>query len=101
MEVGRNAVAQFLHGVNTGGLEELGKLTGYALDAEEIGMVCPFQNQFLGNTCLFSQLFTAFLRGSLFEQFFGSFHTCHAKLIGVHVANAFDIDNFVRQNGGI
>lgn len=39
MEVGGHAVAQLLDGVDAGGLEQFGKLSGHTLDAEEVGVV--------------------------------------------------------------
>ena len=43
VKVGRNAMFEFFHGVNTCSFEELGKLTGNAVDAEQVGLVGPFK----------------------------------------------------------
>ena len=40
-----HAMAELLHGVNTGSFEQLGKLRTYTIDAEQVAMVCPLQNQ--------------------------------------------------------
>ena len=49
-KVGGYAVAQLLDGVHAGSLEQLGELRADAVDAEQVGMVGPPQDQFLGDT---------------------------------------------------
>lgn len=40
-EVRGVAVAEFLHGIHTGGLEQFGELRADAVDAEQVGVVDP------------------------------------------------------------
>ena len=44
-------VTELLHGVNPGLLQQFRELRTYAIDAEQVGMVCPAEDQFLGDAC--------------------------------------------------
>ena len=44
LEVGGNAMAEFLDCVDSGSFKQFGKLAGNAFDAEQIGVVGPFQD---------------------------------------------------------
>ncbi len=46
LEIGRNPVGEFLYGVYTGGFQQFGELPCHTFDAEQVGMVCPFQDEF-------------------------------------------------------
>ena len=61
-EIGGNAMTQFLHGVNTGGLQQLSELRADAIDTEQVGMVGPLENQFLADAGFFGYDFAS--RGS-------------------------------------
>ena len=49
---------QFLDGVHTAGLQQFSKLRTYTIDAIQIAMVSPLQNQLAADTCLFLQCLT-------------------------------------------
>ena len=51
MEVGRDAVAQLLAGVDSRSLKQFGELAGHPFDAEQVGVIDPFQHQFRGDYC--------------------------------------------------
>jgi hypothetical protein len=42
-------VAELLNGVNASSLQQLSELGAYALDAEQISVICPFQDKLSGN----------------------------------------------------
>ena len=48
-----HAMTEFLHGINTSSFEQLGKLRTYTVDAEQVGMVGPAQDELLADACLF------------------------------------------------
>ena len=64
-----HAMTELLHGVNTSGLEQLGELRSYTVDAEQVGMVGPLQDEFLADASLLCQGLTSLRGSTLLEQF--------------------------------
>ena len=98
VEVGGDAVAELLDGVHTGGLEQLGELAGDALDAEEVGMVGPLEDELLADARGLGGLLAAALGGALGQQVVRGLQTGGFQLGGVHVADAFDLFKLVCHN---
>ena len=91
-------VTELLDGVDACLLQQLGKLWPNAIDAEEVGMVRPAQNQFLTDACCFSQLLATLGGGALLEQFTYFVDTCGNEFLCINVAYTFDVDNLVIHN---
>ena len=91
-------VTELLHGVNTCLLQQLGKLRTYAVDAEQVGMVRPAQNQFLADFCCFCQSLAALGVCTLLEQFAYLVDTSGCQLLCIDVAYTFDVNNLVIHN---
>lgn len=95
LEVGGNTVAEFLYGVNAGSFEEFGKLTCHAFDAEEVGVVDPFEDEFAGNAGSFGYFFAAFAGSAFFKKLLSGFDAGSLEFFGVSWADAFDFFDFV------
>ena len=92
------AMTELLDGVDASLLEQLRELRAYAVDAEQVGMVGPAQNQFLADACGLCQLFAALGGSALLEQFAYFVDTCGNQLLCINVAYTFDVDNLVIHN---
>ena len=91
-------MAELLDGVNAGSFEQLGKLWAYAVDAEEVGMVRPAQNELLADARGLSQ-FLAYLGGSSFvKQLADLINSGSLQFLGVNLAYTFDVNNLVIHN---
>ena len=60
LQVFWHAVTEFLHGVHAGSFQKFSKLRTYALDAEEVCMVGPAEDEFVTDVGLLCQLLAAF-----------------------------------------
>ena len=91
-------MTELLHGVNTGSFEQLGKLRTYTVDAEQVSMVGPLQNQFLADACLFSQSLTSLRGSTLLKQFAYFVNTSGNEFLCLNIANTFNVNNLVIHN---
>jgi hypothetical protein len=98
VEIGGIAVGEFPYGVDSGCFEELGKLTGHALDAEQIGVVDPRQDMTGGDFGLFSKLFAPFGACSGKQKVLDRVDADTAKFGYISGADALDFFDFVAHN---
>ena len=91
-------MAQFLDGVDTGSFKQFGELRANAIDAEQVGMVGPLQNQFLADAGLLGDELAA--RGSLtcIKQLLNSLDTCSNQFGCIYVPNTLNVNNLVIHN---
>ena len=68
LQVLGHTVTELLDGVDASLLEQLGKLRAYAVDAEQVGMVGPAQNQLLADACGLGQFLAALGGSALLQQ---------------------------------
>ena len=95
LQVLSHTVTELLDGVNASLLEQLRELRTYAVDAEQVGMVGPAQDQLLADACSLCQLLAALGGSTLLEQFTYLVDTCGNELLCINVAYSFDVDNLV------
>ena len=93
-----HTVTELFDGVDASLLEQLRELRAYAIDAEQVGMVGPAQNQLLADACGLGQLLAALGGSTLLEQFAHFVDTCGNQLLCKNVAYSFDVDNLVIHN---
>ena len=93
-----HAMTELLHGVNTSGLEQLGELRSYTVDAEQVGMVGPLQDEFLADASLLCQGLTSLRGSTLLEQFTYFVNTSGNEFLCVNIANTFNVNNLVIHN---
>ena len=86
---------KFLHGVNTGGLEKLGELRAYTLDAEKVGMVDPCENKLAVDAGSLLELFTTLGSLAFLKKLVNSLNAGGDKLFSVNRTDALNVDNFV------
>ena len=89
------AVCKFLYGVNSCSLKKLGKLRTYSLYPEKVGMVAPFEDEFLRNACLLSYCLASFRTSAFFKKLFYFYNSCSLKLFCISRAYTFDVNYFV------
>lgn len=92
------AMAEFLYGVDTGCLKKFGKLRTDAVDAEQVGVVGPAQNQFWADAGFFGEFFASFRGGCRLQQVVGSFDAGVFKCACIGFANTLDFDNFISNS---
>ena len=56
LQVLGHTVTELLHGIHTSLLKQFRELGTYAVDTEQVSMVCPLQNQFLADAGCLCQL---------------------------------------------
>ena len=93
-----HAVAELLDGVDASLLEQLGKLGTYAIDAEQVGVVGPAENELFADARGLCQLLAALGGGTLLEQLAHLLNTCGNQLLSISVAYSFDVNNLVIHN---
>ena len=81
-----HTVTELLNGVDASLLEQLRELRTYAVDAEQVGMVGPAQNQLLADACGIGQLLAALGGSTLLEQFTYFVDTSGNQLLCINVA---------------
>ena len=91
-------MTELLDGVDACLLEQLSKLRTYAVDAEQVGVVGPTQNQFLADACGICQFLASLGGSTLLEQFTYFVDTSGNQLLCINVAYSFDVDNLVIHN---
>lgn len=69
-EVGSVAVAEFLHGVHTGGFQQFCELRAHTLNTEKVCVIHPGEDEVSADTGLLFQLLTAFGGSAGGKQFF-------------------------------
>ena len=94
-QVGGVAVAKFLHGVHTGGLQELGELRANALYAEEVGMIHPGEDEVTTDTGLVFQFFTSLGSSALFKKLIYGFNANCNEFFCINGADTLNVDDFV------
>ena len=86
---------EFLHGVYASCFQQFSKLWADSIDAIEVGVVGPAQDELSADAsfvfqCLASSRFLALLK-----QFFSSVNAGSNEFFCIHRANALDVDNLV------
>ena len=84
-------MAEFLYGVDTGCLKKFGKLRTDAVDAEQVGVVGPFQDKFGRDACGFGKFLAAFGCNATFEKLVDGVNAGFGKLLCVGFTNTFDV----------
>ena len=98
LQVLGHTVTELLDGVDASLLQKLGELRAYAVDAEEVGMVRPAQDELLADARGLGQLLTALGGCTLLKQFAYLVDTCGNEFLCINVAYSFDVDNLVIHN---
>ena len=94
-EVGSVAVAEFLHGVHTGGFQQFCELRADTLNTEKVCVIHPGEDEVSTDTGFFFQLLTAFGGGTGGKQFFICVDTCSDEFFCENRANTLNVNNFV------
>ena len=94
-EVGGDPVLEFLHGVDSGCLEKFGELRTDALDAEEICMVYPCEDELAGNAGCLLKFLAALGSLSPFKELVNCFNACGDEFLGIDRSYALNVDNLV------
>ena len=89
------AVAELLHGVHAGGLEQFGELRADTLDAEQVRMVHPRENAAVIDAGGILDGLTALGVGALLEELVYGFNADANELLGVDRADTLNVDNLV------
>ena len=96
-EVRGVAVAEFLHGVHAGGLEQLGELRADALDAEQVRMVHPREDEVVTDAGGLLDFLAALRGGAFLKQLGDGLNTGGDELLSVDRADTLDVDDLVSQ----
>ena len=91
-------MGKLLYGVNTGSLEQFGELRADSADAVHVGVVGPFENEFLRNAGSLCKLFPALWSSAFLKKFLRSADACCNEFFGVGRSDAFYIDNLVSHS---
>ena len=97
-EVVGAAGREFLYGVHAGGFKQLGELGTYTMDAEEVSMVDPCEDEFVRNAGGFFEFCAAFRASAAFEQLIDCEDACSNEFFAVDGADALDVFDFVGHN---
>src|SRR5665213_565200 len=80
------------HGVDTARLEQLRILAGYAVDAEQVGVVDPCEDLRVPDTTGLPDLLPTLGRGPLLQQRFHRRHASGMQLLRIGISDTRDID---------
>ena len=97
-KVGRYAVSELLHGINTGSLKQFRELPGHTLYPEQIGMVGPFQYQLAADSGLFGEFRPPFGCPGPLKKIVGGLYPGILKFSGISLSYALDLNNFISHN---
>ena len=98
VKIGSYAMSKLLDSIHSGSLEQFGKLSGDALDTEQVGMVSPFEDESLRDAAFFGEFFASFGSSGAFQQFFGRSHPKSFELPSIYFTDTFDLINFVSHH---
>ena len=97
-EVCRIAGAEFLYGINTGCFEKFGELGAYTLDAEEVCMVDPGEDEIVADAGFFLESLATLCVLTFFQKLIYGFDACSDKLFSINGADTLNVDDFVSHN---
>ena len=90
MKVGRLAGTQLLHGVDTGGLEQVRVLLAHAANANQVGAVHPLENLVFGAAGLLGERLAALAVAARLQEAVRRLETAAHEGLAVLGADAFD-----------
>ena len=96
-EVRGVAVAELLHGVHTGGLEQLGELRTDALDTEQVGMIDPSEHPAVVDAGGVFDGLAALRVATLLKELIDGLNADGDEFLSVHRADSLDVDNLVNH----
>lgn len=97
-EVRGDSVTEFLNGVHPGGLKKLGELRANTLDAEQIRVVHPHENQLAGDSGLLFKFLASLGCFSSLKKLIDSVDSGCGEFLRIDRADALDVNNFVNHN---
>ncbi len=86
---------QFFDGVHAAGLQQFSKLRTYAIDAIQVAVVRPLQNQLAADAGLLLQCLTACGLCTFLQQFCIGLNTCCNQFLGVNFTYTLNVNYFV------
>jgi hypothetical protein len=91
-KVGGIALSQIDDGIHACGFEQVGVLLPDTLDPEQVGVVHPFQDQFVADPGFFFDLLAAFGGCPGLQEVFNRAYSSVIELLSLLLANSFYFD---------
>ena len=88
-------MTELLHGVNASSFEQLRELSCDAIDAHQVSVVGPLQDELAADAGCFSNSDAALGGSTLLQKVVSSSNTSSDEFLGVNLADAFDLINLV------